>query len=226
MRKQIGEPRGARRRQRRQRKGLIADPVEFADTGLRFPDAAFADQPARRLRHDDGGQNGKDDRQEADRGKPAPADQRQQVARRNRGRQHAKGDGNDHETRDQRPVAGWSEFDDRRHRSRGTGREAKTHEEAQASEKDPAVFRYNGNRAGTEPADQHTGNGQRFPPEAIGEEARSQRAQHGADAGAHQHDRGLPEGQMPFRRQHRHQKADHEEIKEIDHAGHGKKDDR
>jgi hypothetical protein len=99
-------------------------------------------------------------------------------------------------------------------------------EEAQYRKEDPAVLRYQRNRAGTEAADQDTGDSERLAAKPIGEEARRQRAKHGADAGAHQHDRGLPEGQVPFRRQHRHQKPDHEEIEEVDHAGHGEKDDR
>ena len=123
-------------------------------------------------------------------------------------------------------MTGRCEFHDGRHCRRCARREPKANEEPQYRKENPAVLRNQRDGSGTEATDQDARNGERLATETIGEESRRQRAEHGADAGAHQHDRGLPEGQVPFRRQHRHQKPDHEEIEEVDHAGHGEKDDR
>ena len=54
----------------------------------------------------------------------------------------------------------------------------------------------------------------RLAAEAVGQRAPDQRSEDGADAGTQQHDRGLAEGQVPLRRQHRDQEAD-DEIVEI-----------
>ncbi len=65
-------------------------------------------------------------------------------------------------------MIGWSEFDDGRYRSRCARREPKANEEPQYRKENPAIFRYQRNRAGTEATNQDAGNGERLAAEAIG----------------------------------------------------------
>ena len=206
---------GGNRRQRDLRGIHLQRPGERSARLFHSPPAQ---QPVRRLGDKSADVQAEEGRQQPDCDHPAPADigrgkRPQQRGEQLAGRQHRRGDpGEPAALMGRRKLLHQGDVD------RIQASHAEPDEEAADDQIDPPAFRRQRHRAGRERDVQHGGDQRRAPSDLVGHQAVQQRAERRTDTRGEQDRARLSIGQMPLLDDEGQDKADQEEVEEIEHV--------
>ncbi len=180
----------------------------------RFFIAALAAEPARRFRHPQPDQQHQDRRQHADR-KQQPPVAAADVSAEHGAQSGAERDHAGDQTADEAALGGGHEFLHQRQVDAIKTADADADEEAHDRQIDPAIVRREIQKTGGGGEIQHRADEDLAAADAVGEPAPDIGAKDGADAGTHQHDGRLAEGEFPRADQEGEHEADQEVVEEL-----------
>ena len=198
----------------------------LGNLGARLGEAALRHEPAHRFRHIDPNQHADDCRRHTEHRNSAPAERLEQRGGGAGSEKAAGGGENQIKARQQGPVPRRRQLDLDRQRRGDPGGQPDPDKEAQHREDLPRAGRNDAHQPGARGADEGADDHRDLASPGIGQPAKDERAEDGADAAAIEDHRRLAVGEVPLRRQHGKQVADDEKIEEFEDEQRREQDER